>query len=397
MLVTGEQSAQILAEELWTNGNSLLSLELGKPAIINDEDCEVELPMAPDEIPTQSDRSWVPPSMAHSSSAFLSVLRVVREISHLLNVLKSPVLSPATLQSCDTQFNHCLAAFPAHQQTRGTEYLDPSSILPIIYLQNARFILHRHNLTILSASEVRAAALDHCAMIARDTAQLLSRCMIDPPTLPLQHSPTRNSWTSRLTSAASAFLCAHIWRCTLLLCLRGDFEAASTCARASAALGDARPINVACGKYVDFFLGRLMQKQHSEVRAYVENDEEMIAYASGDLQGSIEHSWIWQGGESTWNQPLQSPNGSKTKAIDEGLVLEIGPDRGFSRAGWQRIIETVDRLAREQQHDQRQRHAQGFPLPPLPGESAHLASSHNAGNPPGIPLGSNRISIANII
>lgn len=352
--------------------------------------------MAPEEIPTQYDRSWVPPSMAHSSSPFLSVLRVVREISHLLNVLKSPVLSPATLQSCDTQFNHCLAAIPAHQQTRRTEHLDPRSILPMIYLQNARFILHRHNLTILSASEVRAAALDNCTSIARDTTQLLSRCMTDPPTSPLQHSPTRNTWSSLLTSAASAFFCTHVWRCTLLLCLRGGFEAASTCVRASAAFGDARPINVACGRYVDFFLDRLMQKQHPEVRAYIEHDEEMIAYVSGDLQGSIEHSWIWQGGESTWNQPLQSPNGSKTKASDEGVVAEIGPDRDFGRAGWERILETLDRLAQEQQQEQRQRHAQGFP-PPLTGESAHLTSGHSTGNPPGIPLGSNRISIANII
>lgn len=374
------------------NGNSLLSLELGKPATISDEDCEVDLPMAPDEVPTQYDRSLVSLGVAHSSSPFLSVLRVVREISHLLNVLKSPVLSPTTLQSCDTQFNHCLAAIPAHQQIRRTEHLDPCSILPMIYLQNARFILHRHNLTILNASEVRASALDHCAVIARDTTQLLSRCMTDPPTPPLQ----QNTWTSRLTSAASAFLSTHVWRCTLLLCLRGEFEAASTCARASAAFGDARPINEACGKYVDFFLDRLMQKQHPEARAYIENDEEMIAYVSGDLQGSIEHSWIWQGGESTWNQPLQSPNGSNTIAGDEGMVLEIGPDRGFGRAGWERILETLDRLAQEQQHDQRHRHVQGFP-PALTGESAHLVSSHNAGNPPGIPLGSNRISIANII
>ena len=353
--------------------------------------------MAPDEIPTQSDRSWVPPSIAHSSSPFLSVLRVVREISHLLNILKSPVLSLATLQSCDTQFNHCLAAIPAHQQTRRTEYLDPCSILPMIYLQNARFILHRHNLTIMSVSDVRAAALDHCAMIARDTTQLLSRCMTDPPASPLQHVPTSSTWTSRLTAAASAFFCTHVWRCTLLLCLRGDFESASTCVRASAAFGDTRPINVACGKYVDFFLDRLMQKQHLEARADVENDEEMIAYVSGDLQGSIEHSWIWQGGESTWNQPLQSPDGSKTKASDEVLVLDVDPDRDFGRTSWERILGTLDGLAQEQQHDQRLRHAQGFPPPPRAGESGHLASPHSTGNSPGIPLGSSRISIANII
>ena len=311
----------------------------------------------------------------------------------MLNILKSPILSHATLQSCDTQFNHCLAAFPAHHQIRRTEYLDPCSILPMIYLQNARFMLHRHNLTILGAPEVRAAALDNCSLIARDTTQLLSRCVTDPRSSPHPHSPTRHTWATRLISAVSTFFCTHIWRCTLLLCLRGDFEAASICTRVSATFGDARPINAACGKYVAFFLDRYIQKSQLEPRPNNDNDEELIAYVSGDIQGSIEHSWIWQGGESTCNQPLSSPNESKTILREDDLSPEVDPDREFGQAGWKRLLETLDRLAREQQQDQRQGHF----LPPLHGEKTQIVSSHGAGSSQGIPPGSNRISIANII
>ena len=334
--------------------------------------------------------------MTRLTTSFLPALRVVREVSNLLSVLKSPILSVTTLQSCDTQFSHCFAAFPAHHQTRRTEYIDPCSMLPLIYLQNARLILHRHNLTILSAPEVRADALDQCGLIAWETTQLLSRCMMDPPTSPSQHSSTSFDWATRLISAASAFLCTHIWRCTLVLCLRGDFEAALICARVSATIADARPINTACGKYLAFFLDRLMQKVHLESRAYVENDEEMIVYVSADLQGNVEHSWIWQGGEGTWNQPLLSPKGLKETTEDEGPEPDLSADSTFGRAGWEPILEALNQLAQKKQHDLRQRHAGGLLLP-LQGEATHRASSHSTGSSQGTPVGSNRISIANII
>lgn len=380
------------------NAYSLLSLELGKPAAINDEDCNVKLPAAMDEKPTQPefDRLWTSPSSAQPCSPFLSALSVVREISNMLIVLKSPVLTPATLKTCDAQFAHCLDAFPSHLRTR-TGYLDPCSILPVVYLQNSRFILHRHNLTVFSAPEVRAAALDHCNLIARDTTQLLSRCMTNPPTSLHPHSPPRHpwaSWKARLVSAASAFLCTHIWRCTLLLCLRGDFKSALICAEVSSTFADARPVNVSCGRYLAFFLDRLLQKSQLGLRVDLQNDEEMIAYVSADLQGNIEHSWVWHGKESTWNQPLQSPKGADTKPTEESLTSELSGDSKFGQAGWNHILEVLKFFDREQSLD-RLRHDQAF-SPSQPGQSRNFASN-NTGNNQASPIGSNRISIANII
>lgn len=179
-----------------------------------------------------------------------------------------------------------------------------------------------------------------------------------------------------------------------MLCLRGDFKSALICAEVSSTFGDARPVNVSCGKYLAFFLDRLLQKAQLGLRADLENDEEMIAYVSGDLQGNIEQSWVWHGKESTWNQPLQSPNGTDTKSSEESLTSELNGDSKFGQAGWNHILEVLKIFDREQSLD-RLRHDQGF-SPSVPGQSRNSASS-NTGNNPAIPIGSNRISIANII
>ena len=179
-----------------------------------------------------------------------------------------------------------------------------------------------------------------------------------------------------------------------MLCLRGDFKSALICAEVSSTFGDARPVNVSCGKYLAFFLDRLLQKAQLGLRADLENDEEMIAYVSGDLQGNIEQSWVWHGKESTWNQPLQSPNGTDTKSSEESLTSELNGDSKFGQAGWNHILEVLKIFDREQSLD-RLRHDQGF-SPSVPGQSRNSASN-NTGNNPAIPIGSNRISIANII
>lgn len=175
------------------------------------------------------------------------------------------------------------------------------------------------------------------------------------------------------------------------MCLRGDFKSALICAEVSSTFGDTRPVNVSCGKYLAFFLDRLLQKSQLGLRADLENDEEMIAYVSGDLQGSIEQSWVWHGKESIWNQPLQSPNGVDTKPSEESLISELSEDSKFSQAGWNHILEVLKALDREQSLE-RLRHDQGF-SPTLSAQSG----SFSTGIQQASPVGSNRISIANII
>ena len=206
----------------------LLSLELGKPPIINDEDCDVKLPGINDEVSIYSRDAWHLSAASASESSFSLILQVTRCISPMLAISKDSCITQSNLHEFDEQVNDCLHTFPPHHQLSFHDYLDPRTICPLIYLQNARLMIHRRNLSPLCAPESRSADIDSCVSAASDTAKILARTMQDfsSPSQPLVAS---KAWESNLTESASAFLCTHIWRCILFLCLRGEFAAATVC------------------------------------------------------------------------------------------------------------------------------------------------------------------------
>lgn len=375
--------------------SSLLSLELGKPPMVNDEDCEIDLPATMDDMNVRPEITWTSPSVTQSSSSFLATLWVSRKISVLLKVIKLPTLPPAAIQNCDLQFNDCMATFPAHHQPRRTEVIDPRTIAPVIYLQNARLVLHRHNLTTMCTTDVRSAAMLQCVIIAQDTAQLLSRCLMNPPIASDLHLASHNMLKTHLESSAIAFFCTHVWRCTLFLCLRADFQSALICARVSAIIGDTRPINMACGRYMAFFLDRLIEKMQHDAGAYIDSDEELIAYVSGDLQGRPEHSWIWHDSEESQKKSLEEFNMAHIEEGDRKVAMEPNMERASNRVDWDKMLERLNRLALEDQEEQRQKLAQSFPQT-MPGKPMHSAVSI-PGHTQGIPVSSSRISIADIM
>lgn len=361
--------------------------------MINDEDSHVEVPMLQDDVQSGSDSSWssasLSPSISPPISPFLSTLRVAREIANLLRSLKTSIIPPSTLEYHDMQLSNCMALFPAHHQIQRVERLNPHAITPMVHLQNARLLLHRHNLSIVCPPETRSAAIEQCVMIAKDTAQILSRCLVDPPDSSPQYPSAQHAWTWPFKYAASALTCTHIWRCTLFLCLRGDFSAASTCARVSSIVGDVRLVNVACGKYLDFFLDHLTQKWYQEARGLADIEEETIAYVSGDLQGSLDHSWVWQDGEDVQGRVTHSPIDR-----DTNHVSGAGPDDDFGRAGWDVVLEKMGRL--RNQKPPRHRLPQPLFLS-TSGSSDRTLSPNNSTHPPSLPSASSRISIADII
>ena len=331
------------------------------------------------------------PTPEQSTSPLLPMIQVIGAIARLLRILKSARLAKSALQAYELHFNQCVNAFPAQNRGGANGYIDPTELPPMIYVQNARLMLHRHNLTPICASIERSAALDHCVLVARDTAGFLRRSM-----QPLGESRSHNveqddTWENRMISASSAFFCTHVWRCTLFLCFRLDFENALACARASAIVGNARPANVNCGRYLRFFLREMISKLDQGTQ--LDTDEEMIAYVSGDLQGSFENSWIWQ-------ESIGGVHMSKSQQIPgERLEMDLKSQR-FSSARlqtkecdwneWHDILGTMERLSRkknqEQQHLALQESLQlpSVTLPPL-------APSPNFMSP------SNRMSIKDLI
>ncbi|KAL8842225.1 MAG: hypothetical protein Q9170_000631 [Blastenia crenularia] len=395
--VKGPFIDQVIDRPVWWTVyvcDRLVSLEQGRSAMINDDDCvEIDLPnlTATGERRAEDGRR----SATSAQSPLVPTVHLVQVISKLLKLLREPSISPASLQAFDILFEDCMDLFPAHHQLNASGSLDPHEIPPLIYLQNARLMLHRHNLGVKNTSSARLLATDECAQIAKQTTRLLDRCMSEGAGSGVQSQRAHERWRSSLTSAANAFLCTHIWRCSLFLCLRQEYEDALVCVRASATIGSARPINVACGRYLEFFLQRLLPKIEEGMLS-VETDEEMLALVSGDLQGDAENSWIWkdfEGGDPASERARFSPVNATPVTAHE--------DDYYGWSNWDSVADTLTRLlqARRQQQQYGQPEARvPFKLPPqLQQQAVHLASPVSPGGSETPQSGSSRIRIADIM
>lgn len=328
-----------------------MSLELGRPLLIEDADCDVSLPAAIDDHYIHDVGMLVPNGASPLTNFILPIIHVVRAVSQLIKTLKSPIISPSTLATFDTHFASCMQSFPPSCQLNASEPLDPRMLAPVCHLMNARLIMHRHNLTTSCPSEVRANAIEQCIRTSLDSTNLFARAMVA--------STTSNPSTPPFGPTANAMTCTHIWRCTLFLLFGGHFDAALTCIRASSNIATLRDVNVACGRNVAFFLTSLIEKRRAGgligskgYSAERDLDEELMAYVSGDLQASTENSWVWTGSETGMN-------------IGGGSAARVGPSptlRGGGKeegttvltdveardwGGWERVEYLVGVLARE--------------------------------------------------
>jgi hypothetical protein len=306
----------------------LTSLEMCRPLLIEDEDCDVALPTAIDDHYIHETGMNVPNGATPLTNFLLPTIHVVRSISQLIKTLKTPLIAPSTLATFDTHFKTCMAAFPPACQINSPEPLSPHMLPPIIYLMNSRIILHRHNLTISSPPEARATAIDQCLRAALDTTQLVSRSLV--------HSRTPHLFAA----AATTMLCMHIWRCTLFLLFTSRFNEAQMLIRASATIGASRETNIACGRHLVFFMETLLEKRRIGTGRRNEEDEELLAYVSGDMQASAENSWVWNDSDKDVRSPTGSSIASPSVARSMDHLMEEG---GLSEkemtewGGWERI------------------------------------------------------------
>ena len=324
---------------------SMLALEVGRSPMIKEEDCSIALPYPVSDDYIDDGSAWMHPTPDMKTTALLPTIRVIGPIARLLKVLKLTEIPQDTVQVYDSHFEKVLDTFPGHHQIQNPEYLDPVEMIHLIYLQNARLALHRHNLKPDCGAQTRSRAVENCVYTASSTARLLRKCMQDvPSSKSLIGLDSRGAWEEPIKSSGSAFICTHVWRCTLFLLFRLDFEAASVCAKFSSILGNLRAVNTACGRYLDFFLAHLLQKLKQQTDPAT--DEELIAYVSGDLQGNYESSWVWQDDEEGLQRckPLLK---LPARTADDTGQKGIGEDVEW--AGWDKIVRLIDGLAVEQQ------------------------------------------------
>jgi hypothetical protein len=338
-----------------------LAVELGRPMLIDDSDCDVSLPLALDDCYFAERGPRVPDGAEPLTHSLLAIINVVRTYPALRRALSSPVIAPTRLATFDQHFASCLRAFPAACDPTSTAALTPGLLNPLVYLLHARLLLHRHNLLPSCPPDVRLIAIEQCTHAALETASLLSRT------------------GSSIASGATALLTTHIFRCTLFLLLTGCFEQASDCIRALASVNEHRDVAIPCGRFLAFFISALASRR-AEILAYLSHspspahppspygpppaapppspaalqdallrDEELLAYVSSDLQGGLDTAWVWAGSEreAAAAAPAPSPVGGKHSLFSiearTGLTNEERWDWGPT--GWERLESSLKRLA----------------------------------------------------
>jgi len=341
-----------------------------------------------------------------------TVIPVVRFTAQLKKTLKSPVISRPTLQTYDDYFRAILSGFPDEYQLSCENYLEPFALNALIPFQLARFQLYRHNLNAYCSPQERIDAIDRCRSVALETVRYISRCMLTPASSPHRSSDTIKSWQEVLNSAVNNLLCRHVWRCTLMLCLRGEFAAAMTCVRFHTAIGETRKLNIACGRYLAFFLDKLIERVQSGPASQqeVEIDFEILAYASGDMQAELDNGFVWADAQvsppaSSGASPnVSTPTGMQSQPFaDEGLPASalLTEKERTDWGGWERVERQISILVDEQQRRLRHKPPPLYHRPTYHGtKRAQLALPESTPSPGASSTpsaGASRISIANII
>ncbi|KAK5754565.1 hypothetical protein LTS12_015402 [Elasticomyces elasticus] len=349
------------------NWDRITALEIGRPLQIDDEDCDVAEPTPVDEEDIRPTGIVMPPTSRTVSNALMAVIPVVRMTAQMKKTLKSRTIAPATLNTYDDHFRSIMASYQDPFPLESQAYLDPRLLLAACNLPAMRFFLYRHNLSPACRRGDRIDALDRCFKVAQDTSHYMQRSM-QPPRgstgLGQYSSAQMSNWGVAFRSVTPAFFCAHLWRCTLVLCLRLKFDAALPLVQASATIGDMKKINVACGRHLAFYLDKLVGRiRGGATKQSLENDEEMLAYASGDMQGSAEESWVWTGSETGANLTQVTGVNGRTSDRNTPPHAHMGPQttRGpLSQSemqdwgGWDNVRRTLQMLLQEQSQQTQQ-------------------------------------------
>lgn len=373
--------------------------------LISEHDCDIPLPSPVEDRYIQPQGITRTHTLSGPYTGSLAMVQTTRAYVHVYQALRSSIILPQTMKNVDDEFRARASLLPESYRMNSPAALEPSALPPLFALLSAQYHLYRRNFSPVCRQSDRAEALNRCTSIAQETAKHISRTL---------HSPTRpdadRNWKSRVALVASNMVCLHVWRCLLMLCFRGDYDAAFVCLHLASAIGRTRRINSECGKHMLFFMDQLLGRVRSGHGSpqQLEHDEEMLAYVSGDVQGNVEHSWVWAGPNPMMSGLLphssfdaaRSHNGDET--MRDALPLRPAsnsPDQATAEwDGWVHVENKIRQLMEEN----RPRTATYYPTPHNPVKRVQLAPDNrtmpNQGPPPSpAPSSTSRISIANII
>lgn len=330
----------------------LMATETGRPMLINDEDCDAGYPESLKEEEAVPDIFH--PQRPTLLQATIYVARLLQPLAHLCRSLCIPL---DALRSFEMHLGACMQLFPPELRLGGTTPLDPLVMAPLIFFQNTRIVLHRHNLSPASSPEQRALSIKNCCMAAEDTAAMFSRCF--DTQVPV------DQLEGRLRLAATSLICTHVWRCMLFLSFCQAWRPFHVLLRFASIVADNRSINISCGRYLSLFLDRLVQKYQPDVHINLEDDAEMIVLLSGDLQAGP-NSWIWNSKDSSVppNQKQRNSSyGSMNVPLSDFAIkaerslpwdIALSDDEKMRWGGWERLSQAARYLEQLQRSRQAQ-------------------------------------------
>ncbi|GIZ46817.1 hypothetical protein CKM354_000992600 [Cercospora kikuchii] len=367
------------------NWDRVVSMELGRPLMIDDNDYDVSEPVPVDDEFIRPNGIVMPPPNQPPTNGLLAMILVTRTTAQIKKTLKSPTINPSTLATCDEHFRSIVASWPEPFVNTSQTPLDPRLLTAASCVQVQMFHLHRHNLSPACRMADRQDAMERCANIGKDTAHYIQRTMQHPATSIQQGymSPAHlATWGSMIRTMAPGFFCVFLWRCLLVLTLRGEFGAALMLTHVSVAVGDLRKVNVACGRNLAFFLDKLIEKMRAGAnQQQLQTDEELLAYASGDMQGSMHYSWAWTGSEARMNVHQQQvvvnghPGDKPVLAAEQLSTSTLTEQEARDWGGWEHIQRTLGQLEEHQKGPSNPPQApqQAPSAPPAPMTAGHQA------------------------
>ena len=262
-------------------------------------------------------------------------------VSHLIWIKSKPCPDRRALQKIEDEIRSLERLLPEISQSSSGSYLDPSHLQALITPSYIRMFIHRLGLSPSHNSQERAKGLAQCASAAKITAQAIHQSMQS-----LTHAPNPTTaiqaWETRVRRHASGSLYKHLWQCILVLTLTSNFEAAMICSKFGAALNEARPTHNACGQSLLYFLGRLRERLVAGPLSLsqVVQDEELMAYASADLQADPVQGWLFEEGQRAL-LPSESSQSPVPQEQSEG-EHQINP--------WPGVVAALSNLRRQHEH-----------------------------------------------
>ncbi|KAK8129853.1 fungal-specific transcription factor domain-containing protein [Apiospora kogelbergensis] len=382
-----------------------MSLEMGRPSLIHDTDCDVTLPEAIDDHFLHAEGPVHPLNADSLTHSLHVILNVVRSIPAIMQARSSLPITPTRLSSFDAHFVNCQRAFPAACDPENPLPIPPHMLMPMAYLMSTRLLLHRSNLAPSCPPDIRSNAIAQCSYTAAETAKLIART------------------NATLADTATALLTTHIFRSALFLVITEQHELAGVCIRALKSIDVRRDVAVPCGRFLSLFLSAVASKR-AEVAAYLPRpvpgfgsqrppaaafqdalcrDEELLAYLSADLQGGVESAWVWVGAERDAMPAAALASGGLVRSENR---TGLGAEDMRDWVGWDRLDGQLRGLATESWSPTSQYAPHTLPpikMEPTPGPSIPRNSMPpNEGSsaspaPSAAKRNTERISIANII